>query len=146
METPDRIFHLQVKKRGNLQFQTWVTEEQKNFIQQYLHDTTPAHVVDDAAKITEVICRYFGETVALLQSRTRKSTVARCRQMCFYFFVKHLSYSTARAGRIFNRDHCTVLHAMKVVEAKYVKHLVELEMLLGLREASGLSVPVMATL
>jgi hypothetical protein len=54
------------------------------------------------------------------------------RQVCFYFFVKELGYSTARAGRIFFRDHATVLHALaKLSASKHQKDINEIASLLN---------------
>ncbi len=38
------------------------------------------------------------------------------RQVCMYLCVKDLKYSTTKTGRCFNRDHSTVVHAVRKVE------------------------------
>jgi chromosomal replication initiation ATPase DnaA len=68
--------------------------------------------------------------VDLIAERTRKIEIVRCRQLCFYFFVNKLHYGTVRAGKIFNLDHATVLHALKKVTTKYKDDMIELNKML----------------
>lgn len=47
----------------------------------------------------------------------RKAELVEVRQICFYFgwkYYKSLSY--AKMGRIFGKDHATVLHAIKMAK------------------------------
>ncbi len=65
--------------------------------------------------IGEMISREFKVSVKELQSRSRKKVVSFPRQVAMYLGRKHTSESLADIGQAFNRNHATVLHAVKVV-------------------------------
>lgn len=67
------------------------------------------------ALIGEMISREFKVSIKELQSRSRKKVVSFPRQVAMYLGRKHTSESLADIGQAFNRNHATVLHAVKVV-------------------------------
>ena len=67
------------------------------------------------ALIGELICREYDVTYEDLQSRSRKKTVSFPRQVAMYLGRKHTQESLHEIGKTFNRNHATVLHAVKVV-------------------------------
>lgn len=67
------------------------------------------------ALIGEVISREFNVSYKDLQSRSRKKIITFPRQVAMYLGRKHTEESLGDIGRIFNRNHATVLHAVKVV-------------------------------
>jgi len=46
---------------------------------------------------------------------TRKREVAQARQLCMYFAERYTILSLGNIGRFYNRDHSTVLHAIKTI-------------------------------
>lgn len=66
-------------------------------------------------KIISTVCDHFNLTESQLKSKTRKREVAYARQLCMYFFIKKLKYTTTKSGSVFNRDHATAIHARKTV-------------------------------
>jgi chromosomal replication initiator protein len=50
-----------------------------------------------------------------LRSRTRKRSVTFPRQVAMYLTRKFTTHSLADIGNIYNRDHSTVLYAIKAI-------------------------------
>ncbi len=67
------------------------------------------------ALIGEMISREFNVSYKDLQSRSRKRVISFPRQVAMYLGRKHTEESLGDIGKIFNRNHATVLHAVKVV-------------------------------
>lgn len=68
-----------------------------------------------AATICELVSGQFNVSMEDLRSRSRKRAISGPRQIAMYLARKHTEESLVDIGRIFNRDHSTVLHAIKVV-------------------------------
>jgi chromosomal replication initiator protein len=68
-----------------------------------------------AQSISELVGRQFKVSLADLQSRSRKKSIAFPRQVAMYLSRKHTEETLADIGKVFNRDHSTVMHAIKVV-------------------------------
>jgi chromosomal replication initiator protein len=68
-----------------------------------------------AATIGELVSGQFKVSIADLQSRSRKKSITLPRQIAMYLARKYTEESLAEIGKTFNRDHSTVLHAIKVV-------------------------------
>ncbi len=65
--------------------------------------------------IRDFISDQFKVTTDALQSRSRKRSIAYPRQIAMYLTRKMTKESLADIGSIYNRDHSTVLHAIKVI-------------------------------
>ncbi len=74
-----------------------------------------------AAMICELVSGQFNVSVKELQSKSRKNTITTPRQIAMYLARKHTEESLVDIGKTFNRDHSTVLHAIKVVSNKLVR-------------------------
>jgi chromosomal replication initiator protein len=51
-----------------------------------------------------------------LKSKKRFATINESRSILMYLIHKHCGKSSTETGKIFNRDHSTVLHACKKIE------------------------------
>jgi len=65
--------------------------------------------------IRDLIGSQFRVSVEELQSRSRKRSIAFPRQVAMYLTRKYTAQSLADIGSIYNRDHSTVLHAIKTI-------------------------------
>ncbi len=74
-----------------------------------------------AATIGELVCRQFKVSLEDMRSRSRKRTIAFPRQVAMYLARKYTEESLADIGRAFNRDHSTVMYAIKSVSSQVVK-------------------------
>ncbi|MBM9538387.1 chromosomal replication initiator protein DnaA [Desulfobulbus alkaliphilus] len=65
--------------------------------------------------IRDLIGRQFKVSVDDLCSRSRKRSVTFPRQVAMYLTRKYTSHSLADIGNMYNRDHSTVLYAIKAI-------------------------------
>lgn len=68
-----------------------------------------------AQSISELVSRQFKVGMNELQSRSRTKKVAFPRQVAMYLSRKHTEETLSEIGKVFNRDHSTVMHAIKVI-------------------------------
>ena len=68
--------------------------------------------------IRDFIARQFKLSVQDLQSRSRKKTIAFPRQVSMYLARKYTEQGLAEIGKVFNRDHSTVLHSVRAITDK----------------------------
>ncbi len=67
-------------------------------------------------RITNVVCDRFEVQEKMLYSKSRKKEIAQARQVAMYFAKKLTDKSLAEIGlNMGNRNHATVLHAIKMV-------------------------------
>lgn len=72
-------------------------------------------------EIQKKVAEYFNISVKELQSSRRARTVARPRQIAMYLAKQLTSRSLPEIGRKFDRDHTTVMHAVRKVEGLIVE-------------------------
>jgi len=71
--------------------------------------------------ISELVGAQFKVSIKDMQSKSRKKVITFPRQIAMYLSRKHTEESLAEIGKVFNRDHSTVLHAIKVVSDRLVR-------------------------
>jgi hypothetical protein len=78
---------------------------------------SPKHSDGPVAHIQKVVAHYFGVPVREMTSARRSREVARPRQVAMYLARELTPFSLPMIGKLFgNRDHTTVIHALRVVE------------------------------
>jgi chromosomal replication initiator protein len=70
-----------------------------------------------AELIRDFIARQFKISVSDLQSKSRKKTITFPRQVSMYLARKYTEQGLMEIGKVFNRDHSTVLHSVRVISA-----------------------------
>jgi len=111
-----------------------ITEE---FAQQVLKDILPAHRSVDIDPIQREVARYFKIAVEDLRIDRRTKALAHARQVAMYLSRKLTKSSFPEIAQRFNKDHSTVISAVRKVEklreteAPVRKELDELEQKLG---------------
>ena len=65
--------------------------------------------------IIKVVFDYFQVDLSLQTSKTRKREAVQARQISMYYIHAFTQQSQSCIGELFNRDHATVIHAMKQV-------------------------------
>jgi hypothetical protein len=82
----------------------------------------PAEVADSThvrvLAIQEAICTVCGVSKQDLLSSKRSSRISHARQLAMYLTRRETELSLAQIAREFNRDHTTVLHAIRSVSAR----------------------------
>jgi chromosomal replication initiator protein len=71
--------------------------------------------------ICDLVSGQFNVSLKDLQSKSRKKAITVPRQIAMYLSRKHTEDSLADIGRVFNRDHSTVLHSIKVISNKLLR-------------------------
>ncbi|PIE72560.1 MAG: chromosomal replication initiator protein DnaA [Deltaproteobacteria bacterium] len=71
--------------------------------------------------ICDLVCEQFKISSGDLFSKSRKKSVAIPRQMAMYLARKHTRETLADIGRVFHRDHSTVVHSIKVISDKILR-------------------------
>lgn len=75
-------------------------------------------VAPSVAAIQEAVCAVLGVDLADLRSAKRTPLATRARHLAMYLTRELTPLSLAQIAREFNRDHSTVLHAIRAVEGK----------------------------
>ncbi len=69
-------------------------------------------------QIFDAVTKYYGVRLSDLQGKRRHKSIAFPRQVCMFLARKHTRYSLEEIGGYFGgRDHTTVLHAVRTVDA-----------------------------
>ena len=80
---------------------------------QYGH---PKYVALSTDAIIGVVSNYYDITINKMQSKSREQPIARARMIAMYFIYKCIRNASLKSiGKLFNRDHTTVIHAKNTV-------------------------------
>jgi chromosomal replication initiator protein len=66
--------------------------------------------------IISSVLRYFDESREDVFSKRRTADLVLPRQTIMYLLRKHLNCTYANIGRMFGKDHSTVVHSIQVIE------------------------------
>lgn len=66
--------------------------------------------------IIQFICNYFQVERSELEGRSRVRRLAVPRSLCMFFLRKRTGMTYSEIGRIFDRDHTSVIHAINTIE------------------------------
>ncbi len=89
-------------------------------------------------QIRDQVARLYGLEPEIMAGKSRKKAVARPRNLALYLCRRHTEASFASIGRVFSRDHSTVMYGVDQVErnlasdARLAQELSFLEQRLGL--------------
>lgn len=67
-------------------------------------------------RIQETVSEHFGLPLLEMSSARRCQEIARPRQLAMYLCTQLTKQSLPQIGRKFNRDHTTVIHAVRQIE------------------------------
>ena len=70
---------------------------------------------DKTREVMFLTARVFGVPVSTLGKRTRLGSVNDARQVAMYLMYKTTGKTVSTVGRMFNRNHSTVIHARRKV-------------------------------
>ncbi len=104
---------ISIVAQASLNKKTITLDLAKQMIDKFVKNTTREISID---YIQKVVCDYFGITIDLINSKTRKREIVQARQLAMYFSKKHTKSSLATIGlQCGNKDHATVLHACRTI-------------------------------
>ena len=70
------------------------------------------------AKIQETVSAHYGIRTAYMTSDRRSREIAHPRQVAMYLAAETTTQSLIAIGKRFNRDHTTVIHAIRAVKQR----------------------------
>ena len=76
----------------------------------------PVKVTQD--KIFNAVARKYGVTVEDIRGKRRTREIAQARHVCIYIMRTVTEMSLPSIGRVFNRDHTTILSSIETIQAK----------------------------
>jgi chromosomal replication initiator protein len=80
--------------------------------------STPEQKRITIQQIFDVVTKYYNIRLSDLQSKKRHKSIAFPRQVCMFLARRHTRYSLEEIGGYFGgRDHTTVLHAVRTIDA-----------------------------
>ena len=74
--------------------------------------------LEETKRIIEVICHYYELPYKIVIGKSRIPRFVIIRHITIYFIKKRTDLSLVDIGKLFDRDHTTIIHALKNVEAK----------------------------
>ncbi len=89
--------------------------------------------------VHQTTAAYFEIEPNALLSATRTQTLTRARHLAIYLSRQYTQHGTQRIGNYFNRDHTTILYALKTIEAAQKTDLMLKKQLSELHERLGAS-------
>lgn len=78
-------------------------------------------VIVSADKIIQRVCTYFGISIDDLKGRSRTKPIVRPRQIAMYLARLHTNLSLPDLGRIFDRDHSSVLSGIQRIKVELTR-------------------------
>ena len=80
-----------------------------------------------ASEIVKICCNYFDRNFDELESANRERDLVYVRDLTIYTLLESTSLSLKAIGKIFNRDHTSIIHAREKVKAnlfdsRYIFH------------------------
>jgi chromosomal replication initiation ATPase DnaA len=87
------------------------------FVGQYVVPLPPRILIRD---IQAKVADHYGLTVPALTSAARWRKLAWPRQVAMHLAKRLTPHNLSEIGRRFNRDHATVLHAVRQIEARRI--------------------------
>lgn len=72
---------------------------------------------EEAVRIAEAVCKYYGVKYGNLMSKSRKDEVTQARQMAMYIVKRRTDLMPEQIASIFQRDRTTFLYSYGKVES-----------------------------
>lgn len=72
-----------------------------------------------ADEIIKIVSIETGVEISSMKGRRRHSELVEARHLAMYFVRNRTTLSHARIGRIFDKDHTSIIHAIQTVRVHY---------------------------
>jgi len=101
---------------SNLAKRPITTDMARENIADVISGAEPVKVTQD--KIFNAVARKYGVTVEDIRGKRRTREIAQARHVCIYIMRTVTDLSLPSIGRVFNRDHTTILSSVDTIQAK----------------------------
>jgi len=81
-----------------------------------LHDLKAVVPRLNVSRIQKIVCDYYQVSLGDLLGRSRQKKLVRARQIGLYFSRLYTQKTVVELGRLFQRSHATVVHALQTLE------------------------------
>src|ERR1051326_4595286 len=71
--------------------------------------------VQSARIVSEVVGRHYQISLEVVHSNIREPRIVEPRHVIYHLLNKHTKASMNQIGRMFNKDHATIMHALRSV-------------------------------
>ena len=75
--------------------------------------------------IIKEICKYYSLTTEQIKGKSRKREIVKARFISIYIIKNETDFTLSAIRRIFNRDHSTILHSIKIIN-NTIEHILRL--------------------
>jgi chromosomal replication initiator protein len=65
--------------------------------------------------IINEICKFYSLTTEDVTGKSRKREIVKARFIAIYIIRTETDFKLSAIGKIFNRDHSTILHSIKII-------------------------------
>jgi chromosomal replication initiator protein len=65
--------------------------------------------------IIKEICKFYSLSYEDITSKSRKREIVKARFIAIYLIRTETDYVLSQIGKLFNRDHSTILHSIKII-------------------------------
>lgn len=69
-----------------------------------------------AAGVIADVCEVYNVTLEVLKGKSRLSKIVEARQVCHYILHRKMGIKCTAVGKMFNKDHATVLHSAAKIQ------------------------------
>lgn len=76
---------------------------------------TPRSDEEIKTSILQAVEQVTGYSLNMLLKNNRTRDRVLARNLCYYFLRKHTRYSLKQIGDLFNKDHTTIIHGIRMV-------------------------------
>lgn len=101
---------------SNLAKRPITIEMARENISDVISGAEPVKVTQD--KIFHAVARKYGVTVEDIRGKRRTREIAQARHVCIYIMRTVTDLSLPSIGRVFNRDHSTILSSIETIQQK----------------------------
>jgi chromosomal replication initiation ATPase DnaA len=77
----------------------------------------PANYIKSETEVINKICELFNTDITEIKGKRRQRNIVESRAILSWWYVKRKGYHLAKAGEQTNRNHATVIHHIKIVDA-----------------------------
>ena len=96
-------------------------EVDQDMVREVVESITGSYRILTAEAVSEFVAGQFKVNFDEMRSRSRKQTITFPRQVAMYLARKHTSAPLTEIGKVFNRDHSTVMHSIKVITERSIR-------------------------
>ena len=73
--------------------------------------------INYVGNIINEICKFYSLTTEDVTGKSRKREIVKARFIAIYIIRTETDFKLSAIGKIFNRDHSTILHSIKIINS-----------------------------